>query len=81
MRRLYCLLLLSLGAAAQGMLVNPLLPSGADPWITSRNGFYYYMNTTGSSLVIRKTRNIAALADAETKTVWRSRLRSLFARH
>lgn len=66
------LLLLASVAAAQSTLVNPLLPSGADPWVTSRNGFYYYMNTTGSSLVIWKTRNIAALATADKKTVWRA---------
>ena len=35
--------------------VNPLLPGGPDPWITWRGGFYYYMNTTGNGLVIRKT--------------------------
>lgn len=68
---MWCVLVLAVGAAAQGTFVNPLLPSGADPWIISRNGFYYYMNTTGSSLAIRKTRSIAALATAETKTVWR----------
>jgi GH43 family beta-xylosidase len=59
-------------AAAQTPVVNPLLPSGPDPWITQRNGFYYYMNTTGRSLVIRRTRSIGALAAAETKTVWRA---------
>jgi GH43 family beta-xylosidase len=57
---------------ALALLINPLLPSGPDPWITARNGFYYYMNTTGRSLVIRKTKDIAALATAETKTVWRA---------
>jgi GH43 family beta-xylosidase len=74
MNRALCVLwlLLAGGAAGQGTLVNPLLPSGPDPWIISRNGFYYYMNTTGSSLVIRKTTSIAALATAETKTVWRA---------
>ena len=50
--------------------VNPLLPSGADPWVTSRNGFYYYMNTTGSNLTIWKTRSMADLASAEKKVVW-----------
>src|SRR3954447_16513692 len=59
------------GLAALALLINPLLPSGADPWITSRNGFYYYMNTTGSSLVIWKTKSISALAAAQKKTVWR----------
>ena len=62
--------LLAAGAAAQ-TLVNPLLPSGPDPWVTSRNGFYYYMNTTGSNLTIWRTRDIAALASAEKKVVWR----------
>lgn len=52
--------------------VNPLLPSGADPWITSRDGFYYYMNTTGNTLEIWKTRSIAELAAAEHKVVWRA---------
>jgi GH43 family beta-xylosidase len=72
MNRVWCVVWLLAGsAAAQDTLVNPLLPSGADPWITSHNGFYYYMNSTGSSLVIRKTKSIGALATAEKKTVWR----------
>lgn len=72
MMRAAWLLVLSAAAAAQTAVVNPLLPSGPDPWITQRNGFYYYMNTTGRSLVIRKTRSIGELASAETKTVWRA---------
>src|SRR6185295_4076828 len=35
-----------------------------------RGGFYYYMNTTGNGLVIRKTPSIARLADAERREVW-----------
>jgi GH43 family beta-xylosidase len=65
-------LLLAPAIAAQTTLVNPLLPSGPDPWVTARDGFYYYMNTTGSSLAIWKTKNIAALATAERKVVWRA---------
>src|SRR6185369_9468794 len=57
-------------AASQSTVSNPLLPAGPDPWIIYRNGFYYYMNTTGSGLAIRKTRSIGALATAERKTVW-----------
>ena len=55
---------------APAALVNPLLPSGADPWVTSRGGFYYYMNTTGRSLRIWKTRSLADLKTAESKTIW-----------
>ncbi|MCY7351952.1 MAG: hypothetical protein LH606_15020 [Cytophagaceae bacterium] len=32
---------------------NPLKNSGPDPWVTRRNGFYFYTNTT--------TRNISLL--------------------
>jgi GH43 family beta-xylosidase len=49
---------------------NPLLPSGPDPWVTSRDGFYYYMNTTGRNLTLWKTRDITDLAHAEKKVVW-----------
>ncbi len=49
---------------------NPLLPSGPDPWVISRDGFYYYMNTTGNNLTIWKTRDITDLKEAEKKVVW-----------
>jgi GH43 family beta-xylosidase len=49
---------------------NPLLPSGADPWVTFRGGFYYYTNTTGRNLTLWKTRDITDLKDAEKKVVW-----------
>jgi GH43 family beta-xylosidase len=52
------------------LLINPLLPSGADPWVTSKDGFYYYMNTTGNNLTVWKTRHIANLNAAEKKVVW-----------
>lgn len=68
--RLSFLLFLAAGGAAQ-TLVNPLLPAGADPWVTAHGGFYYYMNTTGSNLTIWKTRDMAALGSAEKKVVWR----------
>lgn len=49
---------------------NPLLSSGADPWVTFDNGFYYYMNTTGVNLTVWRTRDITDLRDAEKKVVW-----------
>jgi len=56
---------------AQAPLVNPLLPSGADPWVIAHGDFYYYMNTTGNSLAIRQVRNMADLGKSEAKVVWR----------
>jgi GH43 family beta-xylosidase len=57
-------------APARG-LENPLLPSGADPWVVSRDGYFYFMATTGGDLTIRRTRNMADLRAAEKKVVWR----------
>ena len=49
---------------------NPLLPAGADPWVTYEDGFYYYMHTTGHNLTLWKTRSLADLSAAEKKVVW-----------
>lgn len=57
-------------APAARTLVNPLLPSGADPWSVYKDGFYYYMHTTGVNLTLWKTRSLADLRRAETKVIW-----------
>jgi GH43 family beta-xylosidase len=72
-----CAILLSLGLNSSGQpatgntFTNPVLPSGADPWVFYRDGFYYYMNSTGRNLTVWKTRNIPDLKNAEKKVVWR----------
>jgi len=53
-----------------GTFTNPLLPSGADPWVIYQGGYYYYTNSTQNTLVIWKTKNLGELAKAEKKTVW-----------
>lgn len=61
-------------AAAQTKVLktftNPILPAGADPWITYKDGYYYYTNTLGDSITIWKTRDIADLHKAPKKTIW-----------
>ncbi len=57
-------------AVSAGMFVNPLLPAGADPSVVRRDGFYYYMQTTGRNLTIWKTADITDLRNAEKKVVW-----------
>lgn len=52
------------------MFFNPVLLSGPDPWVTSRDGFYYFMCTTATNLTIWKTRDITDLAHAEKRVVW-----------
>jgi GH43 family beta-xylosidase len=49
---------------------NPLLPSGPDPWVYQKDGFYYYMQTTGNNLVLRKTAKMSELASGVSTTIW-----------
>ena len=57
-------------ANAQKTYTNPLLPSGADPWVIYQDGYYYYTNSTGHNITLWKTKNIVDLKSAEKKIVW-----------
>ena len=35
--------------------VNPLLASGPDPWVYQKDGFYYFLTTSGGDVRIRKS--------------------------
>jgi GH43 family beta-xylosidase len=52
--------------------MHPLLPSGPDPWVTQRDGVYYYTSTEGDRISLRKTTDMAHLADATPVVVWRA---------
>jgi len=56
---------------AQSRFPNPLLPAGADPWCTYRDGFYYYTHTTGNNITIWKTKDLYALKTATHQVVFR----------
>ncbi|RSK48444.1 glycoside hydrolase family 43 protein [Hymenobacter rigui] len=49
---------------------NPLLSAGPDPWVYRKDNVYYYMNTTGGNIVIRKTAKMTELASAVSTVVW-----------
>ena len=58
-------------SASQGdTFTNPLLQTGPDPWVVYWNGFYYYSNSSGTDLTLRKTTDITDLRHAEKKAVW-----------
>ncbi len=57
-------------AAQAGTFTNPLLERGPDPWVVWWKGFYYYSNSEGKDLVLRKTADITDLRNAEVKAVW-----------
>ena len=62
------------GAHAAGPpVINPLLASGADPFIITDAGRYYFMRTLGDRLEIRMTRHLADLASGEVRVIWRER--------
>ncbi|HEU5146819.1 MAG TPA: glycoside hydrolase family 43 protein [Chryseosolibacter sp.] len=49
---------------------NPLLPSGADPWIEEKDNWYYFTHTTGRNLRLYRTKKVSELGQAEVKIVW-----------
>lgn len=55
---------------AQNTFTNPLKESGPDPWVIYKDGYYYYMNTTGSNLQLWKTKNVTELKNAEHKIIY-----------
>ena len=55
---------------SQSALINPLLPSGPDPWVIYSDGYYYFMSTTAVNLTIWRARSIADLKTATKKVVW-----------
>ncbi len=63
---LYCLVAYSRAQT----FTNPLLPNGADPWVTYADGYYYYTNTVGNRLVLYKTQSLADLDKVPPKTIW-----------
>jgi GH43 family beta-xylosidase len=56
--------------ATEKTFTNPILPSGADPWVTFNNGYYYYTHTTGRNLVIWKTKSMVDMKNALRKVIW-----------
>jgi GH43 family beta-xylosidase len=77
MRRLAALALLAAATTAAAAaadaprLTNPLLPGGPDPAILTDGGAFYFTATRGDRVTIRRTRDLARLAEAREVTVWR----------
>lgn len=52
------------------MFTNPLVPWGADPWVTQKDGIYYFTYTQGSKLVLYQTSSLSELALASPHDAW-----------
>ena len=68
-------LLLTINCFAQGSnsrtFTNPLLPSGADPWVIYKDGYYFYTQSMGNRLELWETASMAALGKATHITIWK----------
>ena len=49
---------------------NPIVGTGADPWIIFKDGYYYYLQTTGGSIVIWKSDRITTVGSLGSATVF-----------
>lgn len=49
---------------------NPVTAAG-DPWVTYRDGYYYFTRTSGSSIGVAKATNLGDLANAPLVTVFK----------
>lgn len=69
----YVCMLVCTGSVGQDTFTNPLLPSGADPWVTYKDGDYYYTHTLGNKINLWKTKNLQDLKHVSPVTVWTPR--------
>ncbi|MRG44092.1 family 43 glycosylhydrolase [Chitinophaga sp. SYP-B3965] len=54
----------------ESTFTNPLKSSGADPWVSQKNGKYYFTYTQGSKLVLYETTAMSELASAKYDEAW-----------
>lgn len=56
---------------ASTTFTNPLLASGPDPWVYQKDGYYYFLSTTGGDVRIRKTAKMSELASGPIVIAWK----------
>lgn len=49
---------------------NPILPSGADPWVIYNDGHYFYMQTMGNKIELWETIDLTRLNEGKHKVIW-----------
>lgn len=61
--------LITNGFGLSTTFANPVI-QGADPYVTQKDGFYYFMVTQGNFIKLWKTRNMSQIGTAVFKTVY-----------
>lgn len=50
---------------------NPILNNAPDPFVMRHtDGYYYFMSTTATNLVLRKSATLTGIASGQVKTIW-----------
>src|SRR3954453_22702521 len=62
----------SIRGQSQPVFSNPLF-AGQDPWVTQWNGNYYYSESSGGSILIRKSATLTGLRRPTPQAVWSPR--------
>lgn len=54
-----------------GTFQNPIIKSGADPWVIQHNGFYYYCFSGDGGIGVTKSKKLQDIGNGERKIVWK----------
>lgn len=57
-------------AAEQRMIANPVAPIGNDPWVTQKDGIYYYCYSWGGGISVKADRQLDKVLLFPGKKVW-----------
>src|SRR5687767_14625800 len=57
-------------STSEEKFVNPVLEHAPDPWVTQKDGWYYFTHTTGNNLRLFRTKKMSDLKNASSKVVW-----------
>lgn len=49
---------------------NPIVPTGADPWMIRHEGYYYLLYTTTDNITMWRSPSLTDWTDAESKAVF-----------
>lgn len=54
-------------ALAQDTFTNPILETGADPWVIKYDGYYYMTYTTATNITLLRSRSLVDWENADSK--------------
>lgn len=49
---------------------NPIVPTGADPWVVGYEEYYYMINTTTDNITLWRSPTLTDWSDAESKAAF-----------